>query len=316
MAHGAPDPDLHKRKRDVEDDGVAAGVQYHQSSPTANQQGVLSRRESLAANMGVRMTGLQLLRGIEKFFYGPIKFDTSQPFTRRITWLDVVSFAKTNPSDFVLSTFPDGRRCCRFTCKGVRTEICPVDWRIISSGALDRFPLQRPFEEDEWAELVTLDVLQRRAFILYKKADEVAARARDLHHNLGIRKTDIMRRRTGHDGSSAYRLLLTQRIQKMANGNVIIPPCDLCRRLQWQCVKHLTRCRACVTMRIKCMWDSVTEEEIGQLEFRTMFQMDVEGIPEGKPEGAPEGKPEGEQAGGIPDLQETRIARPRKRLPG
>lgn len=100
---------------------------------------------------------------------------------------------------------PDGSRCCRFSYKGAHVEITEDDWRLISSGALDRFPLERPFEEDEVAELATLDILEQRASILYKKADEVAARARILHHRLGHRKHDLSRRRSQDSGGSRYQ---------------------------------------------------------------------------------------------------------------
>ncbi|KJZ71305.1 hypothetical protein HIM_09315 [Hirsutella minnesotensis 3608] len=236
MAHAAPEYDPHKRKRDVEDNGHLPG-QYHTSSPATNHQGgagyinylpradskrlgllqgdadtfadivgligVLERHESLAASLGAKLTGPRLLKGIEKFFDGPIRTSSSQPYSTPISWLDIVSHAKANPNNFVLTTMPDGARGCHFICKGVRTEITEDDWRLISSGALDRFPLERPFEEDETAELATLDILEQRASILYKKADEVAARARILHHKLGHRRSDLMRRRQAQDGGSA-----------------------------------------------------------------------------------------------------------------
>lgn len=155
--------------------------------------------------MGARLTGPRLLKGIEKFFDGPIKMSSSQPFSTRISWLDVVSFAKSNPGEFVLTALPGGSRCCQFSYKGVHVEITEDDWRLISSGALDRFPLEHPFEEDEVAELATLDILEQRTSILYKKADEVAARARILHHRLGLRKHDLSRRRSQDSGSSRYQ---------------------------------------------------------------------------------------------------------------
>lgn len=356
-------------------------------------EGVLDRHESLAANLGAKLTGPRLLKGIEKFFDGPIKTNSPLPFANPLTWLDVVSFAKANPSDFVLTAQPDGIRCCRFTCKGVRTEITEDDWRLISSGALDRFPLEHPFEEDETAELATLDILEQRASILYKKADEVAARARILHHKLGHRKSDVARRRKGHDGGSGrfhaanhhpprsagfspsydlhadllqqflspsssmpsrstsgaavsvatlgplspsinpprhhrlsgqsgrssagnatdpgtptaadgqgevYRSLITQSTDKLARGDVINPPCDRCRRLRLQCVKHLTACQGCTKKHAKCSWKSVAEEEIARLKL----EMGVEG------------EPEGEQQGGLPGLPEARIARTGDTTPG
>lgn len=160
----------------------------------------LDRQESLAACLGAKLTGPRILKGIERFFDGPIKTNSSQPFSNPISWIDVVSYAKANPNEFILSTLPNGARCCQFHYKGLQCEISEDDWRLISSGALDRFPLESPFEEDETAELATLDILESRASVLYKKADEVAARARILHHRIGQRKHELSRRRNAENG--------------------------------------------------------------------------------------------------------------------
>lgn len=170
----------------------------------AGTSGVLDRHESLAANLGAKLTGPRILKGIERFFDGPIKTNSQQPFANPISWIDVVAFAKANPNDFVLASLPNGTRCCQFHCKGVQVEITEDDWRLISSGALDRFPLEHPFEEDEVAELATLDILEQRAAVLYKRADEVAARARILHHRLGQRRNDLGRRRGHTDTGPRY----------------------------------------------------------------------------------------------------------------
>ncbi|EFY85999.1 C6 finger domain protein, putative [Metarhizium acridum CQMa 102] len=177
----------------------------HIVSLIGEYEGVLDRHESLAANLGAKLTGPRLLKGIEKFFDGPIKTSSSQPVSAPISWLDVVAFAKASPGEFGLTTMPDGSRCCRFTYNGVHVEITEDDWRLISSGALDRFPLEHPFEEDETAELATVDILEQRASILYKKADEVAARARILHHRLGHRKNDLCRRRSQDNGGPRHQ---------------------------------------------------------------------------------------------------------------
>ncbi|KAF4342536.1 hypothetical protein FBEOM_3512 [Fusarium beomiforme] len=233
MGHTS-DSEPPKRKRDVDDAGGQGRAQH---APTSLQQGVpgyihylprsnlshlslvqgdadtfadiigligeyesvLDRHESLAASLGAKLTGPRLLRGIEKFFDGPIKTTPLQPFSNPISWLDVVSFARSNPKDFTLVQKPDGSRCCQFVLKGSQVEIMEDDWRLVWSGALDRFPLDHPLEEDETAELATLDILEQRTSILYKKADEVAARARILNHRLGQRKQDIRRRRSAQD---------------------------------------------------------------------------------------------------------------------
>lgn len=334
---------------------------------------MLDRHESLAASLGAKLTGPRLVRGIEKFFDGPIKTTPLQPFSNPISWLDVVSFARSNPKDFSLVQKPDGSRCCQFILKGSQVEILEDDWRLVWSGALDRFPLDHPLEEDETAELATLDILEQRTSILYKKADEVAARARILNHRLGQRKQDIRRRRStqnpspsryqsansttsnasqrtvtnfgaGYDlhadllqqfltasaspppsrstsvtgipitalsqpspshsttqsqthGSryghavetiaqpaidsreAAFRPLIAQKTDQLGKGDVITPPCDRCRRLRVECVKHLTACSGCTKKHAKCSWKTVTDEEFRQLkkEMGLRDEMDVDG---------------------------------------
>ncbi|KAM0210325.1 hypothetical protein ACHAPA_005753 [Fusarium lateritium] len=336
-------------------------------------ESVLDRHESLAASLGAKLTGPRLLRGIEKFFDGPIKTTPLQPFSNPISWLDVVSFARSNPKDFTLVQKSDGSRCCQFVLKGSHVEILEDDWRLVWSGALDRFPLDHPVEEDETAELATLDILEQRTSILYKKADEVAARARILNHRLGQRKQDIRRRRSSQEASpsryqsanstssassqravnfgagydlhadllqqfltataspppsrstsvtgiplttlsqpspshstaqsqahgsrygghaaettvqpvidsreAAFRPLIAQRTDQLGKGDVIHPPCDRCRRLRVECVKHLTACSGCTKKHAKCSWKTVTDEEIRQLkrEMGLRDEMEVDG---------------------------------------
>ncbi|KAF4969755.1 hypothetical protein FSARC_3098 [Fusarium sarcochroum] len=405
MGHTS-DSEPAKRKRDVDDAGGQGRAQH---APSSLQQGapgyihylsrsnashlslvqgdadtfgdivglisdyesVLDRHESLAASLGAKLTGPRLLRGIEKFFDGPIKTTPLQPFSNPISWLDVVSFARSNPKDFTLVQKADGSRCCQFVLKGSQVEILEDDWRLVWSGALDRFPLDHPLEEDETAELATLDILEQRTSILYKKADEVAARARILNHRLGQRKQDIRRRRNTQDTSpsryqppnsssssqraanfgagydlhadllqqfltasaspppsrstsvtgipplttlsqpspshstshsqthgsrysahaletvqpaidsreAAFRPLITQRTDQLGKGDVINPPCDRCRRLRVECVKHLTACSGCTKKHAKCSWKTVTDDEFRQLkrEMGLRDEMDVDG---------------------------------------
>jgi hypothetical protein len=306
----------------------------------------LERQESLAASLGAKLTGPRLLKGIDRFFDGPIRTIPAQPITGPVGWLEIVSFAKTNPNEFVLNTLADGSRRCQFRLKGYQVEISEDDWRLISSGALDRFSQERPFEEDETAEVATLDILEQRTSVLYKKADEVAARARILHHKLGHRKHDIARRRsltdstspasrrtsssgqltpgstqafdlhadllqqflapqqgyasggsasaphgsphglaaTGRTASSgrmstagaaergvhqgaepdpgeALRALVTRKTDRLPKGSIITPPCDRCRRLRAECIKHLTACQGCTKKHARCSWKAVTDEE-------------------------------------------------------
>ena len=232
-------------------------------------------------------------------------------------------------------------------CKGLQVEISEDDWRLISSGALNRIPLEHPLEEDETAELATLDILEQRASMLWRGADAVAARSRILHHRLGQRRQDILRRRKSQEEGSSpgsrfqsvnppsrapshgsydlhadlmqqflaawtpgapsrsasaaapsqgraspslasqphrfsssgrssgaldpdaradtFRPLITQKIDKLFRGDPISPPCDRCRRLKLQCLKHLTACQGCTKKHAKCSWKTVTDEEAAKL---------------------------------------------------
>ncbi|KAI1131025.1 hypothetical protein F5Y10DRAFT_94548 [Nemania abortiva] len=273
-----------------------------------------------------------------------------------VTWLDIVDFAKSHPQEFQLSSTPTGLRYCQFPLKGVQVEIGEDDWRLIVSGALDRFRLvpPQPLEEDETAELATLEILEQRLQVLIKKADEVARRARQLNYHLSGRKASIHSRHPSQSGSTSgfqpvntirqvganpgydlhadllqqftapvaqplnprmssasslpptpnpistasstprtsiqqhnfissnsnrpspgyasestvrdyeeeNRVLVTSRIEKMARGDVIRPPCDRCRRLKTQCIKHLTACQGCTKKHTKCTWKKLTEEEV------------------------------------------------------
>ncbi|KAI8722549.1 hypothetical protein NCS52_00398900 [Fusarium sp. LHS14.1] len=350
----------------------------------AEYEATLDRHESLASGLGAKLTGPRLLRGIEKFFDGPIKTTPLQPFSNPISWLDVVIYARSNPKDFNLVPKPDGSRCCQFLLKGSQVEITEDDWRLVWSGALDRFPLDHPLEEDETAEMATLDILEQRTSILYKKADEVAARARILNHRLGQRKQDIRRRRNAQDPSArfpanstnqrgsnfgsgydlhadllqqfltasaspppsrstsvtgvplttlsqrspshsttytqahvprfsgtsteslmqpavdsretAFRSLITQRTDQLGKGDAINPPCDRCRRLRVDCIKHLTACSGCTKKHAKCSWKTVTDEEFRRLkrEMGLRDEMDVD---------------EPSETGPAPDTLDTRDLR-------
>lgn len=161
-------------------------------------EGVLSRHESLAGNLGAKLTGPKLVRAMEGLFEEPIRVTRRDPYTaEHVAWLDVVQFAKSNPSDFTLISSPDRGRYCTFYLKGNQVEITEDDWRLIMSGTLDRFNLAppQPLEEDEHSELATLEILELRLQVLIKKADEVARKARQLNYHLSGRKAAINSRR-------------------------------------------------------------------------------------------------------------------------
>ncbi|ROW07113.1 hypothetical protein VPNG_07366 [Cytospora leucostoma] len=140
-------------------------------------EGVLSRHESLAGNLGAKLTGPRLVRAMEGLFEEPIRIIRRDPYiAEHVAWLDVVQFAKSNPNEFKLVSPPDRSRYCTFYLKGNQVEITEDDWRLIMSGTLDRFNLAppQPLEEDENSELATLQILEERLQVLIKKADEVA----------------------------------------------------------------------------------------------------------------------------------------------
>lgn len=162
-------------------------------------EGVLSRHESLAANLGAKLTGPRLVKAMEGLFEGSITATRRDPYNSdTVTWLDIVQFAKASPNEFTLTSNPDRGRYCSFYLKGNHVEITEDDWRLIMSGTLDRFnlaPLQ-PLEEDENSELATLEIMEQRLQVLIKKADEVARKARQLNYHLSGRKAAINSRRT------------------------------------------------------------------------------------------------------------------------
>ncbi|KAK0612305.1 hypothetical protein B0T17DRAFT_610540 [Bombardia bombarda] len=185
----------------IQDDNDAFS---HVLSLMSDYEGVLSRHESLAANLGARLTAPRLLRAMEGLFESPITVTAQSPYKDSPSstwytpsWLDIVSFANANPADFNLTATADGRRVCRFLMNNTRVEISEADWRLVMSGTLDRFRLvpPHPLEEDEMAELATLEILEQRLHTLIKKADEVARRARQLNYHLSGRKAVIATRR-------------------------------------------------------------------------------------------------------------------------
>lgn len=333
---------------------------------------MLNRHESLASNLGAKLTGSRLLKAMEGAFEGEIR--TTPPQTifspDPVTWLDIVEFAKAKPSEFVLTPTSSGMRCCQFPLKGVQVEIGEDDWRLIVSGALDRFGLlqPQPLEEDETTELATLEIVEQHLQVLIKKADEVARRARQLNYHLSGRKASIHARRSSQSTSgpgfqavnqsvgsganpsydlhadllqqflapphsSAHRIssvssvpptpnpmatatatstprtsiqqqallgstrpspgysaepavrdveeenraLVTAKIEKLVRGDVIQPPCDRCRRLKTQCIKHLTACQGCTKKHARCVWKGLTEEEVTWLKGEAGGDGDDEG---------------------------------------
>jgi hypothetical protein len=145
------------------------------------------------------------MKSCEKLFDGPIKLiqvqygaeDTS------ITWLDIIDFARTKPSSFALSDLPNGGRVCQFWIKQCQVQISEDDYRLILSGAPERMIPTQPIADDEIAEIGTIDILEQRLAVLTRKADAVAARARQLNYHLKGRKTVIQNQRAIHPPSGS-----------------------------------------------------------------------------------------------------------------
>ncbi|KAK3396145.1 hypothetical protein B0T20DRAFT_416807 [Sordaria brevicollis] len=160
-------------------------------------EGVLSRHESLAANLGAKLTAPRLLRAMESVFEGEIRvlpkdsLGLNQPY--KPSWLEVLEFAASNPGEFELTSTDSGDRVCRFSMKNVDVEITEDDWRLITSGALDRFSLvpPKPLKEDERIELATIEIIEDRLHGVIQKADEIAAKARQLNYHLSGRRAAI-----------------------------------------------------------------------------------------------------------------------------
>jgi hypothetical protein len=323
--------------------------------------GVLRRHESLAANLGAKLVGPLLLKSFEKLFDGPIKVLQSSLTVEQspVTWLDIVTFARSNPNEFCLSDSTHGTKACRFWMKGGNVEISEDDYRLIMSGAPERMIPTQPIAEDESAELATLNILESRLAMLIKKADAVASKARQLNYHLKGRKKAVMSRKaadqpggvsneeshtfspqpfsainskspahmngeaaklqqdlleqflsssrrpsiaaqsrpkasrlstseapafhhtfnnahqdadvrrmshpptSSDDGAEGqYRVLMAAKIEKLARGDPIYPPCDRCRRLKFECTKHLTACSACTKKHAKCSWKDVKDGEL------------------------------------------------------
>ena len=170
--------------------------------PSLTFTGALQRQESLAANLGAKLVGPLLLKSFEKIFDGPIKVIQSSFALEQspVTWLDIVTFARSNLSDFVLNDTSHGK-ACRVWIKGGQLEIPEDDYRLIMSGAPERMIPPHASPEDEAAELGTLNILESRLGILIKKADAVASKARQLNYHLKGRKAAVIARKADQAAS-------------------------------------------------------------------------------------------------------------------
>jgi hypothetical protein len=168
-------------------------------------EGVLQRHESLAANLGAKLVGPLLIKSFDKIFEGPIKVLQAKfgAEPTSVAWLDVIDFARANPSQFTLIDSGVGTRVCQFWIKQCLVEISEDDYRLILSGAPERMIPKQPIADDEAAEIATIDILELRLSALIRKADTVAARARQLNYHLKGRKTAIQNERSERQPDSS-----------------------------------------------------------------------------------------------------------------
>jgi hypothetical protein len=64
------------------------------------------------------------------------------------------------------------------------------------------------------------------------------------------------------DDGGPFKVEMVHRMESLAKGERIIPPCDRCRRLHMDCLKNLTACMGCTKKHAKCSWKEVREPEL------------------------------------------------------
>lgn len=64
------------------------------------------------------------------------------------------------------------------------------------------------------------------------------------------------------DDGGPFKAEMVHRMEVLAKGERILPPCDRCRRLHMDCLKNLTACMGCTKKHAKCSWKEVREDEI------------------------------------------------------
>ena len=178
-----------------------------QANPLTLSSGVLSRQESLAINLGAKLTAPRLIKAIESAVEGTIV--TTPPQAPRaphsVRWPDIIQYTRLNPSGYTIVVQPDGSRVCQFHLKGVQVEIMEVDWRLIATGALDSMVPEGPIDEDEASELATVDILEARLDAVTHAAEEVAMRSKRLAYALEGRRSGLMARREARGSPRGFQ---------------------------------------------------------------------------------------------------------------
>lgn len=64
------------------------------------------------------------------------------------------------------------------------------------------------------------------------------------------------------DDGGPFKTEMVHKMETLAKGERILPPCDRCRRLHMDCLKNLTACMGCTKKHAKCSWKEVREGEL------------------------------------------------------
>jgi hypothetical protein len=64
------------------------------------------------------------------------------------------------------------------------------------------------------------------------------------------------------DDGGPFKAEMVHKMETLAKGERILPPCDRCRRLHMDCLKNLTACMGCTKKHAKCSWREVREVEL------------------------------------------------------
>jgi len=145
-------------------------------------QAVLDRHESMACNLGARPIGPILMSRFDRLFDGPPTIlkshngakssETATESQPKVTWLDVVEFARTKTQQFQLSAMSEGKRVCQFYTKQCRVQISEEDFLLIQSGMPQKLIPPQPIIEDEEKELGTLEILEKVLGSVREVADQ------------------------------------------------------------------------------------------------------------------------------------------------
>ena len=85
------------------------------------------------------------------------------------------------------------------------------------------------------------------------------------HESTDRRSSQANTATSSDDGiENHYRVLMATKIDKLAKGDIISPPCDRCRRLKFDCIKHISACAGCTKKHARCSWKDVRD---GELDF-------------------------------------------------